>query len=59
MNKTVPGVRLPIMASFTDAIMIDIIEQKRKKFSIEVFLKGLMNLIDKQGQLNTLAFTFE
>ena len=34
MNTTVPGVRFPIKASLTEAIMIEMIEQKRKKLFI-------------------------
>ena len=34
INTTVPGVRLPIIASFILAMMMLIIEQKRKRFFI-------------------------
>ena len=34
MNTTIPVVRCPIRASFIDAIIIDTIEQKRKKLFI-------------------------
>lgn len=39
MKTTIPGVRLPIIASLIEAMMIETIEQNFKKLSIELIFK--------------------